>query len=68
MQKLAANFGKSLVSGWRLLMSGCGVVASQSVYEGARSVQKGKSIGPVPDKPEWPPFDQYEKERSRISQ
>ncbi len=49
------------------MLAGCGVISSQSVYEGVRSTQKGKSSGPVPEKPELPPYDEYEKERSRIS-
>ncbi len=47
-------------------LAGCGAVTSQSVYEGVRSVQKGQSSRPVPDRPELPPYDDYEKERARI--
>ena len=48
-----------------LLLAGCGVITSQSVYEGVRSTEKSKAIVTDKSRGELPPYEQYEKERGQ---
>lgn len=49
-----------------VLLSGCGVISSQSVYEGVRSQQKANNAGKEPKQPTLPTYQQYEKEREEL--
>jgi len=46
--------------------AGCGVISSQSVYEGVRSQQKANNAGVEPKQPTLPSYQQYEKERDTL--
>ena len=48
------------------LLTGCGVISSQSVYEGVRSQQKANNAGVEPKQPTLPSYQQYEKERDEL--
>ena len=45
-------------------MTGCGVISSQSVYEGVRSTEKARAVVTDKSRSELPPYDQYQKERA----
>ncbi len=62
--------GSSLLAGLAsaMLLAGCGVITSQSVYEGVRSHEKSKDVVTDKSRSELPPYDQYEKERSQAGQ
>ena len=45
------------------LLTGCGVINEQSVYEGVRSQQKANNAGKAPKQSTLPSYDQYQKER-----
>lgn len=49
-----------------VLLTGCGVINEQSVYEGMRSQQKANNAGAEPKQPILPSYQQYEKERSTL--
>lgn len=49
-----------------ILLTGCGVINEQSVYEGVRSQQKAKNAGAEPKQPTLPSYQQYEKERDEL--
>lgn len=49
-----------------VFLSGCGVISSQSVYEGVRSQQKANNAGVEPKQPTLPSYQQYEKERDEF--
>lgn len=48
------------------LLSGCGLVSSESVYEGVRSQQKATSGGAEPKQPILPTYQQYQQERQKL--
>lgn len=48
-----------------LLLAGCGMVTSQSVYEGFRTQQSVKDAGSQPKAGQMDPYDTYEKERQK---
>ena len=48
-------------------VAACGVISSQSVYEGARATQKARTTGTEPQPRELPPYDEYERERNKAS-
>lgn len=48
------------------LLTGCGVINEQSVYEGVRSQQKANNAGKEPKQPTLPSYQQYEKERDGL--
>lgn len=48
------------------LLTGCGVINQQSVYEGVRSQQKANNAGKEPKQPSLPTYQQYEKEREEL--
>jgi hypothetical protein len=45
----------------------CGLVSSQSVYEGVRATQKARSTGTEPQPRELPTYDDYQREREKVS-
>lgn len=47
------------------LVAGCGVITSQSVYEGVRGHEKAGAVVTDKSRGELPPYDPYEKERSQ---
>lgn len=49
-----------------ILLTGCGVINEQSVYEGVRSQQKAKNAGAEPKQQTLPSYQQYEKERDEL--
>ncbi len=49
-----------------LLLASCGVVTSQSIYEGFRTQQSAKEAGKQPTAEKMDPYDAYEKERVKI--
>jgi hypothetical protein len=48
------------------LLTGCGVISQQSVYEGVRDQQKTNNAGVEPKQPTLPSYQQYEKERDGL--
>ena len=46
--------------------TGCGLVSSESMYEGVRSQQKANSGGTEPKQPILPTYQQYQLERSKL--
>ncbi|MEY2706921.1 MAG: hypothetical protein RI905_672 [Pseudomonadota bacterium] len=48
------------------LLTGCGVINEQSLYEGVRSQQKANNAGKEPKQPTLPTYQQYEKEREEL--
>ncbi len=47
------------------VLSGCGLVSTQAVYEEIRAQDKSKSVGSgTSSGNKLPPYDQYQKERS----
>ena len=48
-------------------LAACGLVSSQSVYEGARATQKARSTGTEPQPRELPTYDEYQREREKVS-
>jgi hypothetical protein len=57
---------------WRLalllcgLLSACGVVSEQSIYEGIRANERAKSAGTGQDDRALPNYDRYSKERELL--
>lgn len=49
-----------------ILLTSCGVINQQSVYEGIRSQQKASNAGLEPKPPILPTYQQYEKERGTL--
>ena len=49
-----------------LLLSGCGAVTSQSIYEGLRTQQSVKNAGVSPPPENMKPYERYEKEREKL--
>jgi hypothetical protein len=49
-----------------MLLGGCGVVSSESMYEGVRSQQKANSGGIEPKQPILPTYQQYQQERNTL--
>jgi len=48
-----------------LFLAGCGLITSQSVYEGFRTQQSVKDAGSQPKAEPMEPYDTYEKERQK---
>ncbi len=48
------------------LTTGCGLVSSESMYEGVRSQQKANSGGTEPKQPILPTYQQYQQERGKL--
>ena len=48
------------------LITGCGLVSSESMYEGVRSQQKANSGGTEPKQPILPTYQQYQQERGKL--
>jgi hypothetical protein len=48
-----------------MLLTGCGLITEQSIYEGIRTQQKIKDVGVEPKSQPMPPFDQYQEEREK---
>jgi hypothetical protein len=48
-----------------LVLGGCGVITSESIYEGIRSQQKINADPNIPNPPILPPYDQYQRERDK---
>ena len=57
------NFVSTLVLISICLLTGCGLISNQSVYEGVRGHEKAKSTGTTQKSSVLPNYDQYEKER-----
>jgi hypothetical protein len=53
----------ALAIGVLMLVSGCGAISAESVYEGIRSQQKINTDPAMPNPLVLPPYDQYRKER-----
>jgi hypothetical protein len=49
-----------------IVLSGCGLISQQSVYEGIRSQEKTKPDTLKPNPLEMPPYDQYQIERDKL--
>lgn len=49
-----------------MLLGGCGIVSSESMYEGVRSQQKANSGGVEPKQPILPTYQQYQQERNTL--
>jgi len=49
-----------------LLIAGCGVVTSQSIYEGFRTQQSVKDAGTQQPSEKMGSYDAYEKEREKL--
>lgn len=47
-------------------LSGCGLISSQSIYEGVRGNDKAKTTGTTQKPSHLPTYDQYEKERELL--
>jgi len=56
---------KYLLVSLALLLAGCGLVTSQSVYEGFRTQQSVKDAGSQPKAEQMESYDAYEKERQK---
>jgi len=56
---------KYLLASLALLLAGCGLVTSQSVYEGFRTQQSVKDVGSQPKAEQMESYDAYEKERQK---
>ncbi len=52
----------ALAIGVLMLVSGCGAISAESVYEGIRSQQKINTDPAMPNPLVLPPYDQYRKE------
>jgi hypothetical protein len=48
------------------LLSACGVVTEQSIYEGIRGNERAKSAGTGQDDKALPNYDRYSKERETL--
>ena len=48
------------------LLSACGVLNEQSIYEGVRSNQRAKSAGTGQDEQALPSYERYSKERETL--
>jgi hypothetical protein len=48
------------------LLSACGVVTEQSIYEGIRANERAKSAGTVRDDKALPNYDLYNKDRELL--
>jgi hypothetical protein len=48
------------------LLSACGAVTEQSIYEGIRANERAKSAGTVQDDKALPNYDRYSKERELL--
>ena len=48
------------------LLSACGVVTEQSIYEGIRANERAKSVGTGQDDKALPNYDRYSKERELL--
>jgi uncharacterized protein YceK len=49
-----------------MLISGCGTVTSQSIYEGLRTQQSLKDAGAMPPGDKLDRYDTYEKQREKL--
>jgi len=49
-----------------LLISGCGAITSQSIYEGLRTQQGVKDAGTLPPPEKMEAYDRYTKERDKL--
>ncbi len=48
-----------------VLLTGCGLISSQSIYDGVRSTEKAKAVVNDKSRQELPPYDDYERQRQR---
>ena len=48
------------------LLSACGVVTEQSIYEGIRANERAKSVGMGQDDKALPDYDRYRQERETL--
>ncbi len=48
-----------------VLLTGCGLISSQSIYDGVRSTEKAKAVVTDKSRQELPPYDDYERQRQR---
>jgi hypothetical protein len=48
------------------LLSACGAVTEQSIYEGIRANERAKSAGTLQDDKALPNYDRYSKERELL--
>ena len=51
-----------------LLLSGCGAVTTQSIYEGLRTQQGLKDVGALQPSEKMGTYDGYEREREKLKQ
>ncbi len=51
-----------------LLVTGCGAVTSQSIYEGLRTQQSLKDVGALQPSEKMGTYDGYEREREKLKQ
>lgn len=49
-----------------LLLASCGLVTSQSIYEGFRTQQSARDAGKQPSAEKMDSYDAYEKKRAKI--
>ena len=49
-----------------IVVSGCGAVTPQSMYEGLRTQQSLKNAGSMPPAEKLDPYDAYEKQRDSL--
>ena len=49
-----------------MVVSGCGAVTPQSMYEGLRTQQSLKNAGSMPPADKLDPYDAYEKQRDSL--
>jgi hypothetical protein len=56
---------KHIILTLAMLLTGCGLITEQSIYEGIRTQQKIKDVGVEPKSQPMPPFDQYQEEREK---
>lgn len=58
-------WGRLLLLAAAALLSGCGLISAQSMYEGVRSTEKARAVVTDKSRSELPPYDQYQKERTQ---
>lgn len=51
-----------------ILLTGCGLISSQSVYEGVRSTEKARAVVIDKSRSELPPYEEYQKQRTPPAQ
>ena len=69
-QRSPACISRGFASAWMaaILLTGCGLISSQSVYEGVRSTEKARAVVIDKSRSELPPYEEYQKQRAQPGQ